>query len=73
MSQRKPGHRQGVRRYTRYGQTAIDLGTRTLDEAFSIPVEEPEDVDIGTCQSCGGYWDRRYYERCPAPCGGYVG
>jgi hypothetical protein len=39
------------------------------------PDPEPE-LDfpaIGTCGLCGAYWDTRYYETCPPPCGGYVG
>lgn len=75
MSQRQPGHRQGVRRYQRYGQTALDVG-RTLD--FSLDEEGEADAhailpSIGTCQSCGAYWDLRHRERCPNPCGGYIG
>jgi hypothetical protein len=31
-----------------------------------------DDIDIGTCQSCGRYLDRMVYRDCPS-CGGYVG
>lgn len=34
---------------------------------------EPDEPCIGTCGLCGAYWDTRYYETCPSPCGGYVG
>lgn len=39
VSRRKPGHREGVRRYQRYGQQALDLGVRTLDERYQLGPE----------------------------------
>jgi hypothetical protein len=44
---RRFGRRQGVRRYQRYGQTALDLG-RTLDPRFSLGSQEREDSQPGT-------------------------
>lgn len=42
---RRPGRRQGVRRYQRYGQTALDLG-RTLDVKFTLlNIEKPDQED----------------------------
>jgi len=41
---------------------------------LELELEEPPDEPcIGTCGRCGAYWDMRYYETCPPPCGGYVG
>jgi hypothetical protein len=66
-----PGHREGVRRYQRDGQTTLDLG-RTL-AAAPPPAWAPEE-DIGTCQSCGAYWFLTGPSaRLTCTCGGYVG
>ena len=74
MPARKPGHREGVRRFQRYGQTTLDVGS-TLDERFRL--SENEEAEIlaftGTCQSCGRYLDVRQHQRCPSPCDGYIG
>lgn len=72
---RKPGHREGVRRYQRYGQTTLDVG-RTLDPQFSLDEEDDAEeramiLATVTCQSCGAYWDGRYHEVCL--CGGNLG
>lgn len=80
-TRRQPGHREGVRRHQRYGQTAFDVG-RTLGERYSLGRDLDdftEGVDfIGTCQSCGSYLDVRQHETCPRVrdgirCGGYIG
>lgn len=76
---KRPGRRAGVRRYQRYDQQALPLGTRTLDQEFSLTsvADDPEHLDVlaflATCQSCGRYIDVRQHERCPNPCGGYLG
>ena len=75
---RKPGHRQGVRRYQRYDQMGLGI-TGTLAYSISDEEEEAEIIAFtGTCQTCGSYWDVRQYERCPATrdgerCNGYLG
>ena len=79
---RKPGRQQGIPRYRRDGQTALKL-PGTLDERYSLGRDLDdftEGVDyIGTCQSCGSYWDVRHYKTCPATrpdggrCDGYIG
>lgn len=55
---RKPGHRQGVRRYQRYGQTTLNVG-RTLAPEFLIGpcVMTPEGAmpdheAISACELC---------------------
>ena len=41
---REPGRQQGVRRYQRYGQLALDCG-RTLDPAYVLSIKgEPVEV-----------------------------
>lgn len=40
-----PGRRSGIRRYQRYGQTALDLG-RTLDPKFSLLSPEKPDEEV---------------------------
>lgn len=72
----------------RAAQTALRLESRTLrksrdqvtpkadtkKDAHQLELElEPDEPCIGTCGLCGAYWDTRYYETCPSPCGGYVG
>lgn len=75
---RQPGHREGVRRNQRWGQTALDVGP-TLDKMYSLPVDDPTDGSyLGTCQSCGSYLDVRFHQRCPhiirgRRCDGYIG
>lgn len=49
---RKPGHHEGVRRFQRYGQTALTLSSRTLDERFSL--SEPDQEAVDACTSCAG-------------------
>lgn len=40
---------------------------------YEVERDEMDEPCIGTCGLCGAYWDTRYYETCPPPCGGYVG
>ena len=69
---RRAGRQQGIRRYRRAGQTALSLdGTLAARVPWSQQDEEDGMAFIGTCQSCGAYWDVRLRPRCI--CGGYVG
>lgn len=48
MSSRKPGHREGVRRYKRYGQLGLPLG-KTLDLATDAMLDQlQEQIDRTT-------------------------
>ena len=82
---RKFGHREGVRRYQRDGQTTLDVGP-TLHPDFSLvgtmSGDEWDASFIGTCQSCGAYLDVRQHKTCPHMrtvngerfrCDGYIG
>lgn len=55
----------GVGQYCRWED--CDYERITPNEALLEVV-----VKIGTCQSCGAYWDVTQYTACPS-CGGYIG
>lgn len=56
------------------------LKARAAYDKVNMQLQIEEDVDLGTCQKCGSYWDRKEFKRCPMrwlrhlpPCGGYIG
>lgn len=75
---RRPGHREGVRRYQRYDQMGLGI-SGTLAYDISDEEEEAEIIAFtGTCQRCGSYWDVRQHRTCPTTidgqrCNGYLG
>jgi hypothetical protein len=43
-----------------------------LEKEEDLLIQSMKEPNIGTCQSCGAYWDIDYYPKCPS-CKGYVG
>jgi hypothetical protein len=51
---------------------ALGVPPPPQDSGGGRAARSEDDMDIGTCQSCGRYLDRMVYRDCPS-CGGYVG
>lgn len=62
-----------MERQERRREVLLDWEQRMIEQLRVEPAFADEEPCIGTCQSCGMYWDTRYVSTCPAPCNGYVG